>query len=112
MRLTLLLPFVLLFYTSYAQTPIVGFTQQSADVQLKAEQKFDSFLKPENLDQWMKRIAARPHHLGSAYGKDNAEYMRNLFQSWGYDAKIETYKVLFPTPKIRIVELIGSGVNS
>ena len=57
----------------------------------------------------MKRLAARPHHLGSAYGKDNAEYMRDLFQSWGYDAKIETYKVLFPTPKIRIVELVAPG---
>ena len=30
-----------------------------------------------------------------------------MFNSWGYDAEIETYKVLFPTPKIRILELIA-----
>ncbi|HKY54444.1 MAG TPA: transferrin receptor-like dimerization domain-containing protein, partial [Anaerolineales bacterium] len=35
--------------------------------------------------------------------------MRDLFKSWGYDAKLETYKVLFPTPKIRIVELVAPG---
>ena len=101
MKPILLLSFLLLFYTSDAQKTISGFTRESADTQRAAEEKFDSYLKQTNLDQWMKRLAARPHHLGSAYGKENAEYMRDLFKSWGYDAKIETYKVLFPTPKVK-----------
>jgi len=109
MRPFLVLSLIFLFHNSIAQKPIVGFAQESADAQRKAEEKFDSYLKNTNLDLWMKRLAARPHHLGSAYGKDNAEYMRDLFKSWGYDAKIETYKVLFPTPKIRIVELVAPG---
>jgi len=109
MRPFLLISLLFLFYNSIAQKTIVGFTQASADAQRKAEEKFDSYLRNTNLDLWMKRLAARPHHLGSAYGKDNAEYMRDLFKSWGYDAKIETYKVLFPTPKIRIVELVAPG---
>jgi len=88
---------------------MVGFTQESANAERNAEEKFDSYLKASNLDSWMKRLAGRPHHLGSAYGKDNAEYMRDLFKSWGYDSKIETYKVLFPTPKVRIVELVAPG---
>ena len=109
MKPILFLSLLLLFYTSDAQKTISGFTRESAETQRAAEEKFDSYLKQTNLDQWMKRLAARPHHLGSAYGKENAEYMRDLFKSWGYDAKIETYKVLFPTPKVRIVELVSPG---
>lgn len=73
----------------------------------KTEETFDSFLRPSNLDQWMKQLSARPHHVGSAYGKQNAEFMRDLFKSWGYEASIETYQVLFPTPVIRVLEMTG-----
>jgi N-acetylated-alpha-linked acidic dipeptidase len=107
MRSILLLALLLTVSGLHAQKPISGFTPQSSDVQRTAEEKFDTYLKPTNLDQWMKRLAARPHHLGSAYGKDNAEFMRDLFKSWGFDAKIETYKVLFPTPKVRVLELVS-----
>ncbi len=52
-------------------------------------------------------MTARPHHLGSAYGKQNAEFMASLFQSWGYETTIERFDVLFPTPKTRVVELLA-----
>lgn len=106
--LLLIFSFSAIVFDARTQTKTIsGFTKESAEEQLKAEEKFDSYLQPSNLDQWMKRLAARPHHLGSAYGKQNAEFMRDLFRSWGYDAEIETYKVLFPTPKVRILELIA-----
>jgi N-acetylated-alpha-linked acidic dipeptidase len=54
----------------------------------------------------MERLSARPHHVGSPYGKVNAEWMRDQFTSYGWDAKIEEYRVLFPTPKERRIELI------
>ncbi len=97
----------LFFQSAVAQKPITGFDADGAKKQSELENQFDSYLKAENLDAWMKRLSARPHHLGSAYGKQNAEYMRDLFKSWGYDASIETYKVLFPTPKTRLLELNG-----
>src|SRR6185369_3681910 len=52
-------------------------------------------------------VAARPHHLGSPYGKQNAEWILARFKEWGWDASIESYDVLFPTPKERVVELLG-----
>jgi N-acetylated-alpha-linked acidic dipeptidase len=55
----------------------------------------------------MKRLSARPHHVGSPYGKENAELMASLFKSWGYETTIERFDVLFPTPKVRIVELLA-----
>ena len=55
----------------------------------------------------MQRLTARPHHLGSAYDKANAEFIASLFREWGYDTKIEEFDVLFPTPRTRFVELVG-----
>src|SRR5207237_6189798 len=53
----------------------------------------------------MKRLAARPHHLGSAYDKENADFIAGLFRSWGFDTQIETFDVLFATPKTRLLEM-------
>ncbi|HTE32173.1 MAG TPA: transferrin receptor-like dimerization domain-containing protein [Chryseolinea sp.] len=101
---------VLFLSIAFAQTKTIsGYTKESTEAELKSEEKFDSFLKASNLDEWMKHLAARPHHLGSAYGKQDAEYIRDLFKSWGYDTEIETYKVLFPTPKVRLLELVSPG---
>ena len=54
----------------------------------------------------MKRLSARPHHVGSPYDKDNAEWILAHFKEWGWDAHIENFDVLFPTPKERLVEML------
>jgi N-acetylated-alpha-linked acidic dipeptidase len=106
MRLTILVILVLVHIQAYTQPgEISGFTEEEAKKQFETEQKFDSQLKASNLQGWMKTLSARPHHLGSAYGKESAEMIRDLFRSWGYDTEIETFQVLFPTPRIRVLEL-------
>ncbi len=52
-------------------------------------------------------MSARPHNVGSPYDKDNAEWILSQFKSWGLDAQIETFTVLYPTPKSRKLELLG-----
>ena len=84
---------------------IKGFKPENLKKQLDLEASFDAKISTGNLDSWMKKMAARPHYVGSEYGKENAEWMLKQFKSWGYDAKIETYQVLFPYPKVRILEL-------
>jgi len=84
---------------------ILGFSAASSAKQRDLETKFDSFLKTDNLREWMKRLTAKPHHLGSAYNKENADFIAAQFRSWGYDTKLEEFQVLFPTPKTRIVEM-------
>ena len=59
------------------------------------------------IGEYMRVMAARPHHLGSPYGKENAEWILARFKEWGWDAHIESYDVLFPTPKERVLELLG-----
>ena len=84
-----------------------GFAPARRAAHLDLEKRFDAELKAENLRAWMHRLAARPHHLGSPYGKDNAEFIAGLFRSWGYDVAITDYQVLFPTPLLRMVELVA-----
>src|SRR5687768_9544464 len=90
-----------------ARPVLMGFSQAAAADQRTLEAKFDSYLKADNLRDWMKRLSARPHHLGSAYDKSNAEFIASQFRSWGYQTELAEYHVLFPTPKTRIVEMIA-----
>jgi hypothetical protein len=61
--------------------------------------------------RYMQRLSARPHHVGSPYDKDNAEWILAKFKEWGLDAHIETFEVLFPTPKERALELVAPSVS-
>jgi N-acetylated-alpha-linked acidic dipeptidase len=89
----------------FAQNGIIGFKEANVKSQNKLEEAFDAQLSAKNLDEWMQLLSARPHYVGTAYGLQNAEWMVKQFKSWGFDAKIETYHVLFPYPKIRLLEL-------
>jgi N-acetylated-alpha-linked acidic dipeptidase len=71
------------------------------------EEKFRLIPSPQNQREYMQRLSARPHHVGSPYDKDNAEWIAAKLKSWGFDAKIETFDVLFPTPKDRLVEMVS-----
>ncbi len=90
-----------------ATRTLIGFTASGSEQQRTLEAKVDAEIKAENLRSWMKRLAARPHHVGSPYDKDNAEFIAGLFKSWGYDTTIESFDVLFPTPKVRVLEMVG-----
>ncbi|MCU1229237.1 MAG: folate hydrolase [Acidobacteria bacterium] len=92
---------------SAAEKPLFGFTAPTAQKQRALERDFDAKLNPQNLREWMKRLTARPHHLGSDYDKANAEFIASLFRGWGYDTKIEEFEVLFPTPRTRVLELVA-----
>ncbi|MBC2840172.1 M28 family metallopeptidase [Robiginitalea sp. SC105] len=84
---------------------ISGFSPEAAKKQRQLEATFDESLKKENLDAWMQRMAAEPHWVGTDYGAENARWMKEQFESWGYDARIDTYQVLFPYPRVRLLEM-------
>ena len=84
-----------------------GFSDASARTQREWERKFAAVPDPDSLREYMRVLSARPHHLGSPADSVNAEWILNKFKSWGLDATIETFQVLFPTPVGRVVELVG-----
>src|SRR5215203_197777 len=84
-----------------------GFTPASSKVELDWEAKFNAIPDPARMREVMRLLSARPHHVGSAYGKQNAEWIRDQFRSYGWQAEIEEFDVLFPTPRERVVEMVA-----
>jgi N-acetylated-alpha-linked acidic dipeptidase len=101
------LAIMLIAATPGGDPPLSGFAPASARAQREWETKFRGLPRPDSLRSYMQRLSARPHHVGSPYNRANAEWLRDRLTSWGWDAKIETFDVLFPTPKTRVVELVA-----
>jgi N-acetylated-alpha-linked acidic dipeptidase len=71
------------------------------------EQKFDAAVQPEQMGAWLKQLSAEPNNLGSPHDKENAETVLSWFQQWGWDAHIETFDVLYPTPISETLEMVA-----
>src|SRR6478672_6053809 len=98
--------FLLLAASSDTEQALHGYSAASSRSQREWETKFRGIPEPQNQRDYMQRLAARPHHVGSPYDKDNAGWMLAKFKEWGLDASIESFDVLFPTPKARALELV------
>jgi N-acetylated-alpha-linked acidic dipeptidase len=84
-----------------------GYSDEASQAEEQWEAKFKAIPSAQNIRQYDQRMSARPHHVGSPYDKDNAEWILSNFKKWGWDAHIETFYVLFPTPKERLVEMVA-----
>ena len=84
-----------------------GFTAESSRIERDWEAKFRAIPDPARMRSMMQRLSARPHHVGSPYDRANAEWLRDQFRAFGWQAEIENFDVLFPTPKERVVELVA-----
>jgi N-acetylated-alpha-linked acidic dipeptidase len=89
------------------EAPAQGFSRRDWQAEQQWESKFKAIPNTDNLREYDKRMSARPHHVGSPYDKDNAEWILSKLKEWGLDAHIETFYVLFPTPKERLVEMVA-----
>ena len=85
---------------------LVGFSAQSAHAQGDLEQRFDAELSAPDLRAWMQRLASAPNHVGSAHDRANAEFILQQFRDWGWDAAIERFSTLYPTPLEERLELV------
>src|ERR1700740_2681504 len=82
------------------EQPLYGYSAGSS----RAERQWEGKLRA-----YMQLLSAHPHHVGSPYDKQNAEWILSKFKEFGLDAHIEQFDVLFPTPKERVVELVEGG---
>jgi N-acetylated-alpha-linked acidic dipeptidase len=106
--LVLTLAVVLPVHAATAEAPpLLGFSSQAAAHERELEARYDGQLRVDDLREWMQRLSSHPHHLGSPWDEANAQWIAELFRSWGYDTRIETYDVLFPVPKSRLVEMVA-----
>ena len=85
---------------------MLGFSPGAVEEQRRLESKLDASLDPAQIGDWIRELSARPHHPGSPKGRENAQFMESLFRSWGYETRLDEYRILFPTPKLRRLEML------
>jgi len=56
-----------------ADERVLGFDAAASNAQRTLESRLDASIDKNEMDQWLRRMSARPHHAGSAAGKENAE---------------------------------------
>ncbi|HXB96195.1 MAG TPA: transferrin receptor-like dimerization domain-containing protein [Puia sp.] len=84
-----------------------GFNETEAKQEIQLETAFDGYLNVANIDSGIRIMSSHPHHVGSPGDKAVADYIYNKFKDWGYTVRLETFYVLFPTPKERLLEMTG-----
>jgi N-acetylated-alpha-linked acidic dipeptidase len=77
--------------------------------QAAVEKAFDAQLDPVEMTAWLKQMSSAPNNVGSPHDKANAEFMVAKFKSWGWDAHLEEFQVLYPTPIAETLELTGAN---
>ena len=88
-------------------TKMLGFSSASAATQQAIEKKFDAQLDPADQRLWLEQMSAAPNHAGAPHDKANADFMLEQFRKWGWDAHLETFYVLYPTPKKVALEMVA-----
>lgn len=68
-------------------------------------QRFDAQLSSSDQLKWLKPLASEPNQVGSPHDKANADWILAQFQKFGWEAHIETFEVLYPTPIDEGVEM-------
>ncbi|MFL5560734.1 MAG: M28 family metallopeptidase [Gemmatimonadaceae bacterium] len=106
-RLAALLAPLVLIAATPAATDLRGFSAAASKAELEWEGKFKAIPAPDSMREAMRHLSARPHHVGSPYDSANAQWILARFKSYGWDAHIERFDVLFPTPLERVVELVS-----
>jgi N-acetylated-alpha-linked acidic dipeptidase len=86
---------------------LLGFSVRSSADEQRLERRFDAELNPSDLRSWMQRMTSAPNQVGSVHDKANALFILNQFREWGWDASIEEFSVLYPTPREEVLELAG-----
>ena len=86
---------------------MLGFAAQGADAETALEGRFDALLDARDMRAWLERMSSAPNHVGSPHDKANAEFMLEQFRAWGWDATLETFEVLYPTPRRVALDLVA-----
>ena len=94
-------------FVALASLLLTGSAFAQAPDQAALASRFDSYIKPDEIGAWMKQMAAEPNHVSSPHDKLNADFILAQFKAWGWDAHIETFKVLYPTPVSETLKMGG-----
>ncbi len=98
--------FAFLASVSFAFAGAPALAAAPADPQA-LEKNFDALISTADQQQWLQQMASAPNHVGAPHNKENADFELAMFKQWGWDAHIERFDVLYPTPISTTLELIA-----
>ncbi len=75
--------------------------------QAAVEAAFDAQVSAADQTAWLKQMSSAPNHVSSPHDKANAEFILSQYKAFGWDAHIERFDVLYPTPISTTVELVA-----
>jgi len=90
-----------------ASAPLLGFTPRSTVTEQDWEKRFRAIPDARRVHANMVQLSSHPHNVGSEAQRKNAEWLVARYKEWGWDAHIEQFDVLYPTPKTRVLEMVG-----
>ncbi|MDV2449678.1 transferrin receptor-like dimerization domain-containing protein [Xanthomonas hortorum] len=93
--------------TAEQPAALPGYDTAAAQAQRALEARFDSGLEDADYRGWLKQWSSAPNHVGSPHNLENARDLQNRLRGYGWDARIETFEVLWPSPKTSQLELLG-----
>ncbi|HEY1891244.1 MAG TPA: transferrin receptor-like dimerization domain-containing protein [Steroidobacteraceae bacterium] len=93
--------------TATAGSDMLGFTADGATQERDLEQRFDAQLSAREMRAWLQQLSSEPNQVGSAHDKANAEFLLAQFRKWGWNARIEVFDVLDPTPEHELLEMLA-----
>lgn len=86
---------------------LAGFTAAGTRQQKDIEKQFDQSLSAGHIGSTIQLLSSQPHHLGSPGGKRVADTIFARLKAYGWQVRMDTYTVLFPTPKTRVLEMLS-----
>ena len=81
--------------------------EDQAAQQARYESELKSEVSADNIGSYIKQLTARPNYPGAPYAESVADQTLALFKKWGWDARFETFEVMFPRAVEQTVELLG-----
>ncbi|HEY6515237.1 MAG TPA: transferrin receptor-like dimerization domain-containing protein [Steroidobacteraceae bacterium] len=93
--------------TATAGSDMLGFTAAGATQERDLEQRFDAQLSAPEMRAWLQQLSAEPNQVGSPHDEANAEFLLAQFRKWGWNAHIEVFDVLDPTPEHELLEMLA-----
>ena len=94
------------FACAQSSSGIAGFVSARAEAERKLEQDLLNIPDAAHAEKNLARLTSEPHLAGTEASHRVAEWLRDQYRSFGFDADIVTYSVWLPQPREVKLELV------
>ena len=84
-----------------------GFQAQRTDDERALEQQLQSIPDPAHAEANLRHLTSEPHMAGTEASHKVAEWLRDQYQSFGFEAEIVAYNAWLPLPRELQLELLA-----